>query len=250
MIETRDSSDVRILRLAHGKANVLDTELFAALEGALAAAETEAVKAVVLTGTGNIFSAGVDLYRVVNGGRAYLEEFLPALSLGLLRLFTFSKPVVAAVNGHAIAGGCVLACACDARVGARGSGRIGVPELRVGVPFPAAALEVVRFTVGDQRLSQLVFGGATYLADEAQALGLLDHVVDPENLLDTAISEAQRLSQIEARVFAFSKRQIRQQAVETIRRESQQSDSEVLAMWSAPDTQAAIRAYLDATLGR
>jgi enoyl-CoA hydratase len=250
MIETRDSDGIRVLTLAHGKANVLDTEFFGALEGALAAAASEAVKAVVLTGTGSIFSAGVDLYRVVNGGKAYLEIFLPALSLGLERLFTFSKPVVAAVNGHAIAGGCILACACDVRIGARGNGRIGVPELRVGVPFPAAALEVVRFAVGEQKLPRLVFGGATYSPDEALALGLLDRVVEPESLMDSAFSEARALSQLGARAFAFSKKQVRQQTVETIHRRSEQSDLDVLGMWSSPDTQAAIRTYLKATLGR
>ena len=104
----------------------------------------------------------------------YLDEFLPALSEAFLAVFDCPVPVIAAVNGHAIAGGCVLACACDHRVMNQGHGRIGVTELLVGVPFPITALEILRFAVGTRRLSELACFGRTYRAAEAVGLGLVD----------------------------------------------------------------------------
>jgi enoyl-CoA hydratase len=132
-VETR--GQVAVVTMTHGRANALDTGLCRALAGRLGELERDGHRAVVLTGHGNIFSAGVDLLALRDGGPGYLEEFLPALSEAFLAVFTCPLPVVAAVNGHAIAGGCVLACACDHRVMNAGHGRIGVTELLVG-PVP------------------------------------------------------------------------------------------------------------------
>ena len=250
MIETRDVDGVRVLQLAHGKANLLDTDLLAGLDESLDHAEKVPIGAVVLTGTGNIFSAGVDLFRVTEGGKEYLEEFLPALSESIVRLFTFPKPVIAAVNGHAIAGGCILVCACDARLGIPEGGRIGVTELKVGVPFPAAALEVVRFVVPGNRLSEAILEARTYSPKDALAMGYLDRLVDPDELLDRAVEQASRLAELGERVFSFSKRQLRREAFESIERQRPTSDKEVLEAWSRPHTLRRIREYLDQTLGR
>jgi enoyl-CoA hydratase len=251
MIESRDLAGVRVLTLAHGKANTLDLEILAALQSALeTAASSEEVDAVVLTGKERIFSAGVDLFRVVNGGREYVEVFLPALSSAINQLFALPKPVIAAVNGHAIAGGCILACACDVKIGVHGSGVVGVPELQVGVPFPVAALEVVRFAVGPENLSEVTLGGKTYSPEKALSLGLLDHLVDADELIGQALEHARRLAGLGARAFALTKQQIRRDIATTIHREGRQTDFEVLEMWSAPETLAKIRDYLDRTLGR
>ncbi|MDH3253457.1 MAG: enoyl-CoA hydratase/isomerase family protein [Acidobacteriota bacterium] len=250
MVGSKDLGAVRLLSIAHGKANAFDSEFFVALDAALTAAEEEPVDAVVLTGTGSIFSAGVDLFRVLEGGTEYVEGFLPLLSDGLLRLFTFPKPVIAAVNGHAIAGGCVLACACDLRVGAAGNGKIGIPELNVGVPFPAAALGVMRFAVGSQRLPDLVFRGATYPADEAITHRLLDRLVPPEELVERAVAEATRLVEVGSAVFRVTKQQLREHAVEQILAQRKRTDARVLELWQQPATRVSIRDYLDRTLRR
>ena len=105
-----------------------------------------------------MFSAGVDLFRVIDGGAAYPDRFLPAMRRFFQTLLTFPKPVVAAVNGHAIAGGCIIAAACDYRIMATGNGRIGVPELSVGVPFPTLPFVIVGARVAPSAFRQLVFG--------------------------------------------------------------------------------------------
>ncbi len=145
MIELSRRGGIAIVRMNHGKANALDIELCDALAAQFEACRDTETKAVVLTGQGAMFSAGVDLLRLSDGGAPYVRRFLPALHRLYHTVFFFPKPVVAAVNGHAIAGGCVLQSCADRRIAASGASRIGVTELLVGVPFPALAFEVMRF---------------------------------------------------------------------------------------------------------
>src|SRR5215467_13967418 len=175
MIERTLHEGVLTLRLAHGKASAIDVELLDALLRELNGIADD-VRALILTGTGSIFSAGVDLFRLTQEGKDYVLRFLPLLSRFVRRLFTFPRPVVAAVNGHAIAGGCVIVLACDVRLMAQGAGKIGVPELLVGVPFPAAALEIVRFAVPQDKVQSLLYTGRTLSAGDALAAGLVDEV--------------------------------------------------------------------------
>src|SRR5437764_8628045 len=125
MIERSESEGIVTLRLAHGKASAMDIELCDALRRELAASRD--ARAVILTGSGSIFSAGVDLFRMLKDGAGYVERFWPALSGVLEELFLFPRPAIAAANGHAIAGGCLLVAACDHRL--MSGGKIGVPEL-------------------------------------------------------------------------------------------------------------------------
>src|SRR5262245_9841611 len=158
MIERSQHEGILTLRLAHGKASVLDVELLDALQREIDAVP-EDIPALILTDTGSVFSAGVDLFRVTEGGADYVQRFLPLLSRFVRTLFAFPRPVVAAANGHAIAGGCLLVLAADTRLIAEGAGKIGVPELLVGLPFTAAGLEVVRFVVPRDKVQSLIYTG-------------------------------------------------------------------------------------------
>ncbi len=144
MIDVKSDAGIAVLTLMHGKANALDIEFCEALAARFVELRVTDAKAVVLTGQGKIFSAGVDLIRLSEGGADYVRKFLPALHKLYDAVFNHPKPVVAAINGHAIAGGCVLACCADRRIMANDGGRIGVTELLVGVPFPALAFEIMR----------------------------------------------------------------------------------------------------------
>src|SRR6188474_2030037 len=155
MLEITHRTDIAILTMMHGKANAFDLEFSDALVAACEEFATSDAKALVITARGAIFSAGVDLLRVTSGGANYLDAFLPAVSRAFETVFACPKPVVAAINGHAFAGGCILAWAADRRLMARGSGRIGVPEVLVGVPFPTVPIEIMRQHVPPPHLSAL-----------------------------------------------------------------------------------------------
>jgi enoyl-CoA hydratase len=245
MIEVSSGGEVAIVRMAHGKANAMSVEFCEALTGWLDELRASSARAAVITGTGRIFSAGVDLLRLLDGGPPYIERFLPALNRMFATVFTYPKPIVAALNGHAIAGGCVLACACDRRLMAREGGRIGVTELLVGVPFPATAMEIMRSAAAPQCFEELIFGGATYLPEDGVARGLVDEVVAAEVLLDRAIAAAQTLAALSPAAFALTKRQTRQLALERMQRE--ELEGEVVRIWTAPATLERIRDYVSRT---
>ena len=252
MIEREDRGRVAVVRLAHGKANALDLELCEALAatfGELGAAGGPA--AVVLTGRGSIFSAGVDLFRIA-GDRdgAYTRPFLGALDRSLAALLELPKPLVAAANGHAIAGGCILTCAADRRLMAHGPGRIGVPELRVGVPFPTLPLEILRGSLPPATLRDMVLTGRTVPADEARPLGLVDEVVAADELLDRAVAAAETLAELPPEAFRQTKRQLWAPALDRRRADGDAWEAEALRQWSTEASRERIRAYLEATVGR
>jgi len=228
MFEISTQGNVSILRMAHGKANALDLELCEALTKHLEEYRQSAAKAIVVTGTGRIFSAGVDLRRVTTEGAPYVRAFLPALNRAIETLFSVLKPVVAAVNGHAIAGGCIMACAADQRLMARDSGRIGIPELLVGVPFPVVPLEVMRFAVAPPHLQTLVHRGVTLTADEA-------------------LAAAQTLAAIPPTAFALTKRLLREPVLERIH-VGAALDTLAQDAWASPEILAAVRSYVERTL--
>ena len=244
MIELSERDGVALLRLADGKANAMSLDFCEALTARFAALSS--ARAVVLTGTGTIFSAGVDLVRLLEGGAPYIRKFLPTLSTMLVTVFSHPAPVIAAINGHAIAGGCVLACAADRRVMAGNGGRIGVTELLVGVPFPPAAIEIMRCATAPQFFAEAIFGGATCSPIEAVGRGWVHDLVESEGLLDRALEAANALAALPAKAFALSKRQTREPALE--RMQNREVDAAVEQIWTAPETLQRVRDYVARTL--
>jgi enoyl-CoA hydratase len=247
MIDLVRRGRLAVLEIRHGKANAIDLEFCEALGRRLEDARESGVAAVVITGEGRMFSAGVDLLRVVDGGAPYVRAFLPAFRSVFETLFDYPMPVVAAVNGHAIAGGCVLACAADYRLMAAGTARIGVPELLVGVPFPTVAFETVR-SAGSSRLRHLIFTGRTLLPEEALAAGMVDSVVGPETLFDEAVRTAGQLADRPLAAFVLTKRQFRAAAMARIAANRETVDREVEDLWCADSTLRTIRSYVERTL--
>ena len=248
MIHREDRDRIAVLRIEHGKANTLDMELCNAIVEAFE--EANDARAVVLTGTGKIFSAGVDLFRVLEGGKTYIDAFVPAMCRAFERMFVHPAPVVAAANGHAIAGGCLLVAAADQRLMAEGAGRIGIPELQVGVPFPPIALEIMRFATPPQHFQTIVYRAGTHEPPAALDLGLIDEVVEPGALVDRALATAERLASVRTETFAITKREIRRPTMDRIRAIKQTVAPEVHAQWLDPRTLDGIRGYLDRTIPR
>jgi enoyl-CoA hydratase len=248
MIDSKVVDGIAVLAMTHGKVNALDIEFCDALAVRFNDLRKADTKAVVLTGRGRIFSAGVDLKRLSAGGAEYIRRFLPALHRLYEAMFFHPKPVVAAVNGHAIAGGCVLACCADRRIIARDSGRIGVTEILVGVPFPALAFEIVRFAVPPRYLPEFALSGATYETDEALRRGWVDEVSESGQLVGRAVAVAKELSLLSPAAFAQTKSQIRQPVTERLQKTGKATDKAVTEIWAAPATLSYIRDYVARTL--
>jgi len=248
VIEWAEVDGVAVLTLARPPVNALDVELCTAVAEGLRGPHVDGVRAVGLTGAGRAFSAGVDLRAVASGGAEYPRRLLPALTDTFRTAFTLPVPMVAAVNGHAIAGGCVLAACAD--VVLMGEGRIGLPEVRVGVPFPRAAVEVVRHAIGDTGARRLMLDAETMPAAEAVALGLVDRVVAAADLQAAALAAAAELAdRIPADTFAHTKAQLRRDAVARIH---DHADEDVAAteLWVERVRDGRIARYLEAVTGR
>jgi enoyl-CoA hydratase len=257
MIDLTERGPIAVLEMKHGRANALDVELCDALTARLDECLAPSTRAVVITGQGRMFSAGVDLLRLLDGGAPYVRLLIPALCRAFERLLDFPKPLVAAVNGHAIAGGCVIACGADYRIMAAGaagaagaeSGTIGVPELLVGVPFPTVALEIVRAAV-PLHAQSLIYSGRTLSADEAVREGVVDEVVAPGALLEAAVHTAETLASRPPEAFALTKRQLRAPAMARVAEARPRLDRAVEDLWCADSTLDAIRGYVERTLKR
>jgi enoyl-CoA hydratase/carnithine racemase len=242
VIEIHAVESVRVLTLSSGSVNALDVDLLE--EVALAVndlARSDDAGALVVTGAGRAFSAGVDLKRVVAEGADYTDRLVPALSDAFEALFSYPGPTVAAVNGAAIAGGCVLACSCDRRL-ITPQAQIGVTEVRVGVPLPAAALEVVRYACGNHA-DGVLLGGRTYRGAETIGTGLAHRVVDGD-LMQAAVAEATELAGIPADVYRHTKGQLRTPTMARIR-EFAGIDDEVRRIWGAAETRHRLAAYVE-----
>jgi enoyl-CoA hydratase len=252
VIIREDDGKVAVLRLSHGGLNLMDTELLEAVVLEFRQLPGGDARSVVITGHGPVFCAGLDLKRYMVGGADYARHLPLLVGKAFEAAFNCPLPVVAAVNGHAIGGGCVLACCADVRVMADGDGKIGLPELRAGVPFPRAALEIVRYAVGGVSARRLALGGQTYRFQQAAELGLVDEVVPADELLARAKTAARTLAeQSPADTFTVTKAQLHRDALERIDR--YRDDENLLAqrLWVEHAViDGWVKRYLDSAKGK
>jgi enoyl-CoA hydratase len=247
MFDVEMRGDVAVVTMAHGKANAIDAEFCEAIPGKLDELRHEA-SAVVLTGQGKIFSAGVDLVRFVGETQTYADMFIPLLSRAFSALYAFPKPLITAINGHAIAGGCIIGIAGDQRLMAAGTGTIGVPELKVGMPFPAMALEMVRQTCG-RATERVLYKGELFTPEQGLEVGLIDAVVSAETLIDDAVALATDLASRREESFAVTKWQIREQVFLRLD-ELRDEEDEVERIWRDPASKEHIQQFIDKTFKR
>lgn len=250
MIEVTRDGAVATVRMDHGPVNATDLELLEAIVDAFAELETDdEVASVVLTGNARAFSAGVDLRRILDEGETYTRDFLDALTRALLAPLRLTAPVVAAVTGHAIAGGAVLAAACDLAVLTdEPRTRVGLAELAVGVPFPTAAIEVMRRRLGP-RLGEAVWLADLYAPADALARGFVDEVVPADQVVDRATAIATRLTSAPAGTRRLTHEQLCRDVEDAMAGRASDWDARVADLWCSDAGRGAIAAFVERTLG-
>jgi enoyl-CoA hydratase/carnithine racemase len=234
-----------LLTLASDKVNALDVEVLNEIATFVELCERDPeVGALVLTGgEGTVFSAGLNVNEILANDQSYTDELLDALTAALLGLFRCPRPTVAAVNGSAIAGGCLLACACDKRIIAD-EARIGVTELRVGVSFPTAAIELLKHVCGP-RAEQLVFDAELLDAEDACRYGLAHQHLPRSEVLAAAMAAADQLASLDARAYALAKASTRRVMLSSLEDESGRLlDGQVRAHWKDDLTRASLERLL------
>jgi enoyl-CoA hydratase len=181
---------VAVLGLELGRGNAIDPAFLSTFHGALDEVERSDARAVVITGKGRVFCGGLDLVALHAFDRPAMERFIDDFDAFFRRLFSFSRPVVAAVNGHAIAGGAVLALSCDLRVMADGPHHFSLNEVQLGIPFPPATFEIVRRATPAAARSAVLLQGRRFSPAEAHRLGLVHRLAGEGEALAAALEEA------------------------------------------------------------
>jgi enoyl-CoA hydratase len=229
---------VTIVRIDHPPVNAFNLGL---VDDAVATVRS--IKGpIVLTGAGSCFSEGVDLRAIIDGGPDYTDRFLTAIAAAFLAVFDHPAPVVAAINGHPIAGGCVLAMAADVRL--MSGGLIGLSEVAVGVPFPVAALEICRYAMGPS-VTRAVLQADNSDVQSASKRGWIDEVVAPGDLVTRAAGLARALGQHPPTAYAAMKEQLHRHARAAIDAGAA-LDANVRASWCSAETRARMSAFLNA----
>lgn len=205
-VEERDG--VAVIALDRPPANAFSADLVS--EAGRAFAGSMDARAFVLTSTSpRIFSGGWDLPVVSRLPRAEMEAFYESYCDLVRQIFTHPAPIVAALPGHAIAGGMIVAAAADERFVAEGPARLGLSEVALGVPLPACCVELFRFLLGSRAMERLTASAENMDVPRALAIGLADRALAPESLSDAAIERALALSRGSARAYAETKRRAR-----------------------------------------
>jgi len=219
-----------VIRFDRPPVNAITVDTARELGGVVEAADRlPAGKAVVITGTGSSFSAGLDLKEVPKYSRDEQREMIRTVNRLIGALYALPRPVVAAVNGHAMAGGLVLALACDVRVCTSAPCRIALTEVNVGIPFPAGPMTVVLAELPPQAARLLTLTGDLFDPVRALALGIVDEIVPPERVLPRAIERAAALSALPG--YARVKAQLRARTIVELTRIVGQDDDPMLRGW-------------------
>jgi enoyl-CoA hydratase/carnithine racemase len=244
-IETRD--EIAVLTLNRPKANAFSPELVAELSGALAG-QGKARGVVLASGVPGMFSAGWDLPLLVGRDRPGMEQFVAAYCDLVRQIFVFGPPIVAALPGHAIAGGLIAAMAADERIAADGKGKFGLSEVVLGVPVPACLMEPFRHVVGARHMERLAATGENVAADRALAIGLVDQVVDAGELLDRAVERARFLAGLSGAAYAAIK--LRSRAAAIARFDQARNHDPFLDFWFSQDARFRLKDMVARLSGR
>jgi enoyl-CoA hydratase len=233
--------DVAILRLEAGRANAMNLQFLEGLSGLLGGIGD--AKAAVLTGQEKFFSGGLDLPSIIDLDRVTMRRFMGRFEDVMLQAFELPVPLVAAVNGHAVAGGCVLALQADLRVAVDREGlRIGLNEAQLGIGLPPVVVGPLRAQVPRHALPRIALLGELFGPREALQLGLVHELAPEGELLPRALDRARALAALPPAGIRHVKSTLRKPVSAQVRASATAEGERWLDTWFAPDTQRALRA--------
>mgnify|MGYP001811955443 CR=1 FL=1 len=235
-IRIESHENVAVLRLDNGVTNAISQELVDELSAALATIRSDG-RGLVLAGGDKFFSIGLDLPRLLQLSREQMERFWQRFDQVLLDLYTFPAPTAAAINGHAVAGGTILALTADCRFISDGRNLMGLNEANIGVPVPYLADLLLRQLVDENAANEIVFGGELIAPEKARAIGLVNDIL-PEEALENHAIESVRAVSVKPR---HAIRQIMENRTERVNRRFERNRdvkrAAMMDIWFRPEVQ-------------
>lgn len=199
------------------------------------------VRAITLTGTGKFFSFGFDIPQFLGYNKERFTRYLTGFTRLYREIFLHPKPVVAMLNGHTIAGACMIATSCDYRVMVTGKARISLNEINFGSSVFAGSVEMLKLLVGPRNAETVLYSGAMYTAEEALRMGLVDRVVAEADLEDEAGRVAREYATRDPDAFRGIKGLLRRAVAEQMERTERASIEEFVKIWYSEKTWARLQ---------
>jgi 3,2-trans-enoyl-CoA isomerase len=236
-VNTHEKNGIVTLSLNRGKVNPLNGDVVEEISNSLKTLEDDSsVKAIIITGQGKFFSFGFDVPELLTYSREAFSDFLVKFTNLYSYMFLYPKPIIAALNGHTIAGGCMLALACDRRIIISEKAKMSLNEIDLGVPIFVGITEILRFCVGSRNATEILYSGALYSAKEAYSLGIVDEVVNAEGLTDAATKAASDLGQKPWPAFAGIKSLLRKPILEKTAQKESEAIKQFVDIWYSDST--------------
>ncbi|CAM3509092.1 enoyl-CoA hydratase/isomerase family protein [Nocardioides zeicaulis] len=246
---------VAVVTMNTNPVNAQNRQFFADLHDAFDSLESDYPDApVVLTSTGKRFSAGLDLdehFRLFAGHRDHVESWFADYRATNMRLFTYPRPTVAAVNGHAFAGGLITAAVCDHRIAADDpDARFGINEVPIGIPMPAVYLRMLQYAWGEPVAARLSLHGDVFTAAQVNGLGVVHSLAPADELLERAIAVAELTPADCIEAYAYSKKALQAPALRDIAVLSDVLDQQLPDGMTSTESRHAHRRYWEQLKGR
>lgn len=238
------NESVLILRLDNGKANALNASIFDEVNTLIHEFLNSESKALVLTGSTGFFSAGLELPSIINFSRNELKSFMFKFETLLMSIFTSKKPIICAINGHAIAGGLVIALQCDYRVAAEGKYKMGLLETKLGIGLPLVPLEAIKAYVPKKSWMRIAHEAELFSPATALDLGVIHEVVQLEELEQKAIIKAKQLGSIPPLAFNQVKKGLLGVHFDYIKNHTEKVMEEWLDTWFSDEAQKRVKAQV------
>ena len=237
------SDDIAVLHMEAPRANALGKATIVALSKALYDVEQSKAKALVLTGKGRVFSAGLDLVEALAFDRPQLAEYVDQFESLFLQLFAYRLPVVGALNGHALAGGAVMALACDWRIATTSQFTFSLNEVELGLAFPSAAFQVSKHGLPPNRWTEALMFGRRYSKDEALEARIVHAQAD--DVVAAAVAKAKEICALGAAAVQFTKQDLRYDALVHARARAVESRRRFVEGWLSPEGQQRLRGAVE-----
>ncbi len=236
-ISVSKNDGIASITLSRGNVNALNEIMVEQLNDCLTDLETDQeISSVILTGQGKFFSFGFDIPEFMSYSKDDFTRYLTKFTDLYTYVFLFPKPVIAALNGHTIAGGCMLATACDHRMMVSDKSKISLNEIGFGSSVFAGSVEMLGFCAGWKNAETILYSGAMYSANEALQLGMIDMVFSRDNLINEAKKKARALGEKDNTAFNSIKGLLRRPVAERMVKREKESIQEFIDIWYSEKT--------------